>query len=211
MIFHSASGTRTWYGPCVETPQSPCCRCASSSFHDYIFAQHLLFFVSNDRVAWRSDCAFDVWIHGFTIHCILCLRCMHFVIYATLPYVFPSLILLGPDKAPEHAYHLLQNLPPERRVQVSTAQLATIFHRLALHHAHAISFSTQPMTLQTRKVPVAVPKCTTCDCWLEPLASHEALALTYTHGCETVSFDIARCPRCSYQFAGCWKVRNASL
>ena len=65
-----------------KTPQSVCCRCVSSSFFDFIFAQHLLFFVSDDHVAWRNNFAIDVWVHRFTFHCILCLRYMHLVIYA---------------------------------------------------------------------------------------------------------------------------------
>ena len=65
-----------------KTPQSVCCRCVSSSCFDFIFAQHLLFFVSHDHVAWRNHFAIDVWTHRFTFHCILCLRHIHLVIYA---------------------------------------------------------------------------------------------------------------------------------
>ena len=123
--------------------------------------------------------------------------------------MFPVLVLSGPDEAPEHAHHLLQNLPPQRRVHVTIPQLTAILFRLRLHHEWVISFPTQPMVLQRRKVPVEVSRCATCDCSLEPLTSHEALALTYAHGYETVCFDITQSPRCSYHFAGCWKVRNA--
>ena len=115
---------------------------------------------------------------------------------------------IGPEEAPEHAYHLLQNLLPERRVCCSIPELVGIFTRLTIFHSWTISFPSVPVTPQRRKVPVTVSRCAACDCSLQPLASHDAVALTYAHGCETISFDIARCPRCFYYFAGCWKVQR---
>ena len=77
----------------------------------------------------------------------------------SLPLLCAVLLLLGPEEAPEHAYHLLQNLPPQCRVPVSIPQLAAIFLRLRLHHEWVISFPTQPVVLQRRKVRVAVSRC----------------------------------------------------